>query len=427
MTVRKIRFVLLTLLCSIPGLFLISCSKQDPIDTVACTTIIYDNLFGIEYDDYDFDACVRYYDKHKPDPAPACSEVRKGNFVGRNLDYYINRNACAVIRMNRNDKHFASVGIVGCSSDFTTELAKSGRYDPIYQYLPCRTSDGINEYGVYIGVNVMPTGETSYDSTVWQYGTWGKGAAFTNPSSDKTYCTMYLTRYVLDHATSLEDALMLIRGVNWYEPIDYPHKNEVQAFHWMISDSLHNCVVEFIDNKLVITGARDIRQPSLGTIMTNFTNALYNQYMIQPHGIGYERYDILRYAYSDTEESFNGMEGLMQKVWYSNTYTKEVGAADFWATELCNDLYGSDFLYGNQNLWNYPIYCKLVADLKSMWKKPEYWYTDDTPLWFTVHTSVYDIQKRKLEVLAHERFGEQQDFISFNLDSHFAKPLSHQK
>ena len=427
MTLKKTLFILPVSLCVACGLVLISCSKpQTPVNPDACTTVIYDNLFGIEYDDYNFDECVKYFEKHRPDPAPGCSEVRKGRFVGRNLDYYINRNACAVIKMNRNEKHFASVGIVGCFSDFTKELAKSGRYDEIYKYLPCRTCDGINENGVYVGVNVMPTGETSFDYDHWTYGKWGKGAAYTNTSSDKTYCTMYLTRYVLDNAKSVADALMLIRGVNWYEPVDYPHKDEAQAFHWMIADSLHNYVVEFIDNKLWITPARDIRQPSLGTIMTNFTNALYSEHKIQHHGIGYERYDVLRYAYSDTEESFRGMEGLMQKVRYSRTYTKSVGDADFWATEFCNDAYGSDFLYGNQKLWDYPIFCGMVDSLKKMWSNPSYWYIDDTPLWFTVHTSIYDIEKREMEVLAHECFGEQQNFRSFNLDSHFAKPLEHQ-
>ena len=271
----------------------------------------------------------------------------------------------------------------------------------------------------------MPTGETSYDYDNWTYGKWGKGAAYTNLESDKTYCTLYLTRYVLDKATSVEDALRLIREVNWYEPLDYPHENEAQAFHWMLADSRHNCVIEFIDNKLVVTGARDNSQPSLGTIMTNFTNALFNQAVVQPHGIGYERYDVLRYAYSDTEESFKGMEELMQKVWYSKTYLKAVGAADFWATELCTDELDSRELYGNQNLWEYPIFNNLVRQFKDMWNNPDYWYKDTTPLWFTVHTSVYDIENRKMEVLVHERYGDQQQFSAFDLNSHFAKPLSH--
>ena len=413
-------------LWAVVGMSLTSCDKMDNPDTKdSCTTIINNDLFGIEYDDYNFDYCVEFFEKNRPDPLPACSEVRKGNFVGRNLDYYINRNACAVIRMNHTDSHFASVGIVGCWSGFTADLARSGVYDNVYEILPCRTCDGINEKGVYIGVNVMPTGETSFDYENWRSGEWGKGAAYTNPGSDKTYCTLYLTRYVLDHASSVDDAVKLINDVNWYEPVDYPHENEAQAFHWMISDGKRNCVLEFIDNKAVFTWARDLSQPSLGTIMTNFTNAIFEKAVIQKHGIGYERYDVLRYAYSDTEESFKGMEELMKKVWYSNTYTKAIGAADFWMTELCSDALDSKVLYGNQNLWNYPTFTNAVKMFKEMWNNPDYWYTDTTPLWFTVHTSVYDLSRQEMEVLVHEGLGDQKQFLSFNLNSHFAKPLSH--
>ncbi|MCQ2174380.1 MAG: carcinine hydrolase/isopenicillin-N N-acyltransferase family protein [Bacteroidales bacterium] len=422
----KLRTILALALYVAAAASVISCEKNPVPGRDRCTTILHDNLFGIEYDDYDFDFCVEHFEKNMPpEPYPGCSEVRIGNFIGRNLDYYINRNACAVIRMNHTDEHLASVGIVGCCPEFTAELAKSGAYDPVYEYLPCRTCDGINEKGVYVGVNVMPTGETSFDRGNWNHNEWGHGAAFTNKGAEKTYCTLYLTRYILDHASSVSEAIGLINEVNWYEPINYPHEGEAQAFHWMISDGNRNYVVEFIDNKPVVTGARNIRQPSLGTIMTNFTNALFAKAIIQPHGIGYERYDVLRYSYSDTEESFKGMEELMKKVWYSNTYTREVGAADFWATELCTDIITSEYLYGNQNLWNDIHYCDVVKQFKDMWNDPAYWYVDDTPLWFTVHTSIYDIDNRRMEVLAHEGRGGQKQFSQFDLNSHFDKPLEH--
>ena len=414
-------------IATVAAMAAVSCEKDPAPEITRCTTVINNDLFGIEYDDYDFDFCVEHFKKNMPTDAPGCSEVRLGNFIGRNLDYYINGNACAVIKMNRTEDHLASIGIVGCCPEFNAELARTGAYNPVYEYLPCRTCDGINEKGVYVGVNVMPTGETSFDKENWENKKWGHGAAFTNPGADKTYCTLYLTRYILDHAQSVSDAISLIKEVNWYEPINYPHENEAQAFHWMIGDENRNYVVEFIDNEPVITGARDIRQPSLGTIMTNFTNALFSRAIIQPHGIGYERYDVLRYSYSDTEESFRGMEQLMKKVRYSNTYTREVGAADFWATELCNDLIPSSYLYGNQNLWNDIHFCDVVAQFKNMWNNPAYWYTDDTPLWYTVHTSIYNLADRQMEVLVHEGLGDQKEFRPFNLGSRFEKPLSHKK
>lgn len=87
--------------------------------------------------------------------------------MGRNLDWYINTNASAIIKMNHTDEHYASIGMVSCFNMFSNDIAKSGEYNDVYKYLPLKTLDGINECGLYVGENVMPTGETSFDSTSW--------------------------------------------------------------------------------------------------------------------------------------------------------------------------------------------------------------------------------------------------------------------
>ena len=62
-------------------------------------TRISDNLFGVEYDDFDFEAGVTALEKYKP-ASFGCSEVRKGDFVGRNLDWYINNEASVILKVN---------------------------------------------------------------------------------------------------------------------------------------------------------------------------------------------------------------------------------------------------------------------------------------------------------------------------------------
>lgn len=404
---------------------LAACSNDSPEpERHRANTQLAGNLFGIEYDDYDFDAGVAYYNRHMPHEKAACSEVRKGNFVGRNLDYYINRNASAIIKMNAGEKRFASIGVVGCSSEFTSDLAASGEFDSIYMYLPCRTTDGINENGVYIGVNIMPTGETSLDSTTWVTDEWGHSAYFTNTASDTAYCVMYLNRFVLDNARSVDHALELIESVSWYDPVDYPSKDHTQAFHWMLADEERNCILEFLDNKLVVTDAKDLKKPSSGTVMTNFTNAVHDEGLMQISGIGYERYDILTKYYDSIPETFSGMEDLMKKVWYSHFYNIEPGSDDFWLSEFASAAMPSWLLYKNSAIWDVPAYSDAIKAAIGKWNDSSLWYVEDTPLWFTVHTSIYDLKARKLHMLPHEGRGGVRTYQDFDLNSSFDKPLA---
>jgi hypothetical protein len=226
-----------------------------------CNTEIADYLYGVEYDDYDFDACKQYFDNQYIPAGAGCSEVRRGNFIGRNLDWYINRNASAVIKMNHSEDHYASIGVVGCFPQFSDDIAKSGKYDEVYKYLPFKTEDGINECGLYVGVNVMPTGETSFDTSSWKPRTYGLSAAHTNPSAEMTCAVNYLPRILLDRAGSVQEAMEIIDSINWTDPEDYPHKGETQSFHWLIGDPQRSVVLEFIDNKPHYTEATSITEP----------------------------------------------------------------------------------------------------------------------------------------------------------------------
>lgn len=181
-----------------------SACKKDGVYSVDqyANTPIADYLYGVEYDDYSLDANVDHSNGDYLSSAAACTEVRKGNFVGRNLDWYINTDASAIIKMNHTKDHYASIGMVGCCPNFSNDLAKAGAYNEIYKYLPFKTTDGINEKGLYIGVNVAPTGETSFDQSTWEPYAYGHGAANTNPASDMHYVVNYLVRIVLDRAGS---------------------------------------------------------------------------------------------------------------------------------------------------------------------------------------------------------------------------------
>lgn len=406
--------------------------KEKTAATVAapelCNTPIADYLYGVEYDDYDFEAAAQAMAKRFNSAAPACSEVRKGNFVGRNLDWYINTDAAAIIKINKSDARYASIGMIGANSVFSNEFAKSGEYSPLYNALPMATTDGINENGVFIGVNVMPTGETSFDESTWEHGKWGHGAAYTNPDAKETHCVTYLARVILDRAKSVADAKQIIESINWYEPKGFPVPGSSQAFHWLISDATTSVVLEFLDNKPYYCETTDINAPSYATIMTNFTNKLMEEKgMIQNSGNGYERYDLLKEAYPTTEESFTGMQDLLKEVWYSKAYTKEIGSKDFWFTEFVEDVSAKD-LYKNPDVWKNETYTNAMKVNQANFNNKANWHVADSPLWYTTHTTVYDLAARKFHVLIHEGRDEQKDFMEVSLnDTHFEKPLEHKK
>ena len=398
-----------------------SCGNNQPD---RANTAITDYLFGVEYDDYDFEAGVKALEHFMPSAA-GCSEVRKGDFVGRNLDWYINHDASAVIKVNASENRYASLGVIGCCTKFNQEFASSGEFDPIYGILPMFTVDGVNEKGLYAGVNVMPTGETSFDQDSWESGAWGHGAAFTNPASDKTYSVMYLVRTVLDNAATVADAKELVRSINWFEPSNFPHDGQSQAFHWLISDSESSVVLEFLDNSVCFTEAENVTEPSYGTIMTNFTNKLMADcQLIQNNGIGYERWDILAGAYPEAEESFEGMANLMKKVWYTTFYKGDPQSENYLTGEFASSARPASTLYRNEEFKQTEEFAQLAANSKKDFENPENWHSDDTPLWYTTHTSVYNIATQELNILLHEGFDEQKEFMAFSLeDCHFAKPM----
>ena len=407
---------------------LVSCEEETAdIKGLRCNTQISEYLYGVEYDDYSFDDCKEYFDnKYIPGNA-GCSEVRRGEFVGRNLDWYINRNASAIIKVKGNDKRYASIGIVGCFPEFSVDVASTGEYNDVYRYLPFKTEDGVNECGLYVGINVMPTGETSFDPDKWRSHEYGLSAAHTNPSASMHCAVNYLPRILLDNASSVEEAKRIIDEIDWTDPKDYPEQGQTQSFHWLICDAHHSVVLEFIENKAHYTEAEAIDRPGYGTIMTNFTNCLREAGIMQTTGIGYERYDVLFNNYlntTDYPDSFEGMQKLMQQVWFTKTYTTPVDSRDLWLTEFSSEELPAGLLYQNYEFVQNPEVKAALEQGRSKFYDKSLWYVDETPLWFSTHTSVYNIIDHTLHVIVHEGLDDMKDYYQASLEnSHFAKPL----
>lgn len=399
-----------------------SCTSNTP----RANEKIADYLYACEIDSVNFELCALASEHYRPKNAGACSEVRKGNFVGRNLDWNINKEASFIIKTNATQGRYASIGVSGCVPVISDSLGNAGGYSDLYTIVPVTTVDGINEKGLYVGVNVAPTGETSLDKSKWQNHKWGLGAAFTRPEATLTYCTTFVVRFLLDFAASVDEAKDLVESVNWFDPCGFPTPGDAQSFHWLICDEKKSAVLEFIDNKPVFLETTEVSKPSVSTIMTNFSNTLYadsTNRVIQDHGAGYERYDVLCKGYAATAPTWEGMAKLMESVWYTKCYTIKNGDPNFWLTDNYNDQYLSSKMYGNMDMWNDKGFVHYVDSLKGMFNDKSNWHTATSTLWYTVHTCIYDLAKRELHIKVSEGLDGQKDYYTCSINSTFPRPF----
>lgn len=420
-------------------------------------------FYKVVYDkDYDFNAGrAMVNDLHMGKKSTffsgGCTEVRHGNQVGRNLDWNVNYEAAAVQWMPGTDsvendiaadilgrkQRFSSVGMVGANPHFKYPCIVSQEVgDTLSKTLALSMTDGINEKGVYIGVNVAPAGETSKNPGNWKPGIWGTGASFTNPkhysdSTNNAMCVTYLTRIILNYAESVDDAIRIIDSLNWFEPYKWEYNEDktdsvkvCQAFHWLICDSNKSAVVEFIDNTpRFITSGINISM-NLGSAITNFSNCIYNpehRTNIQHGGTGYERFHCIKDYFITHSKDFD-MEQLMEEFHYSkfyHEYYNEVKSKD-----KKNYRFRSEFAFPNRGLPADKLYPKLnttvaTAFVDSLDSICQGWPQGSSPdsirksgndstYWYTTHTSIYDLTRKNngddysFKVLIHEGYDEKE-------------------
>lgn len=114
-------------------------------------------LYEMTYTDYEPSAILEFLGNiDQIALGGACSVVRNGDFVGRNLDYYYCDMAETVIHVPAAPGRYASVGVASCLTDFTPDLIKKPPDSHYFDVIPYTVVDGINERGVYCSVNLVP-------------------------------------------------------------------------------------------------------------------------------------------------------------------------------------------------------------------------------------------------------------------------------
>ena len=311
-------------------------------------------------------------------PSFGCSSVVNGNFVGRNMDYFITPAPYFMVWTDSGKDHYASLAMSFAPLD-KTNYTKSSQTAPddinLYNTpeqlarLTTMVLDGVNEKGLCCTTHVVePVDANNTD----------KG---TNPGAPELSIFM-VCRYVLDHAATADEAIELLkkRSIRVVDP--------AFIFHWIIADRNHCYIVEVADDQLRYTDKK--------RVMTNF---LHTKPGLNSHPWGLERMQVLEEHYNEGT-SVEGMYNLMRRAQYTLAYkmdTKPYRYSEH--TGYCDD--GLEFTV--QTPLYDPALRKEMVDEAEAFKvvTPE---NNPLMLWETTYCNVYDMANKTMRLMMHEKY-----------------------
>lgn len=360
---------------------------------------VADYLYEVEYDSYDYAEGRKFMERYK---APmSCSVAKKGDIVGRNLDWYYGNEAEVVVRTKAVNGRHATIGVA--HSPITNIDATLGEWDKYVGVLPFLMSDCLNDQGVYANMNVVPAGD--------------KGLTYgTNPDAPfGDVCQLMIPRYVCDYASSAKQAIELIEDANIYAPLEGFGGMEC---HILLCDATNTYIIEFINNQMVVLSSTDTDYdpiPNNIEVMTNFymagwdgnikavflgdTKAETEATGLTQHSMGLERYNILAEALGDVSD-VDDMGDLMQEVEYTLAYDNDMSPV--WYSEF---LGGSSF--GDITITSTAQEVAQVRDIAVDWFEHR---ERDKKTWYTTHTAVYDLVNKVVHVFVDEDYANRYSF-----------------
>lgn len=369
---------------------------------------IDDYIYYADYEDIDYSYARRAMSRRFPQPM-ACSSVRNGIWYGRNLDFYFNTTVEMVVRTPAKDDRHAVLGVMGCMDEIDRDFCESYEMSSIYKLVPFQIVDGINDSGVVANINVVPAGDKGYTT-----------GSIPLVEKRDTICGAMLVRYILDNFSSAQTAVEYIRDyVSVYAP---QAANLHFEYHYMVADADNTYVLEFVNNQCSVINVNS------HPWMTNFyltgvtfdsnNKVSYTESGLTPYSSGVERSNLIADNYEDTA-SFAGMSYMMtENLRYTKAY--EFGTyTPFWYTEFAGDALTMEVIAN-------PDYREAIDELMAYYNSSEfrngYWTGTEIPrttrakgihgTWETSHTSIYNMEDRKLYLWAKE----ESDTYIFSLD-----------
>lgn len=357
-------------------------------------------LYKAYYNTYNYEDAEEYFKNAFPVPFGACSSVIKGDFYGRNYDWYYDRTASFELFTTANQGRHATMGHSAIPM-ITDEIANSGSYNPYYAILPFYTLDGVNDHHVGCNLNVLPVGDKA--KTVG-----------TNPGKPDM-CLLMVVRYILDYANSADHAIELLKELNLYSAYSETFQEE---FHLMVGDPTKTIIVEFVDgyeNGMHIMSNVDDgfdNIPNDLPIMTNFYLTDWNgegltvmggatedevrETGLTDHAMGVERYNVLANGYENVT-NLDTMAELMKSVWYTKTYSETENPV--WYTEMV----GNYKTYGDMTIYKTADdYAPIMEYVRDLYEHRSDADRDKNNLWQTVCSCIYDLKNLKMYIYSQE-------------------------
>lgn len=374
-------------------------SNQDRSNAYSKITKIKKYLYDVTYDNLDYNYANQYFKRTKLDINNiGCTSIRKGLYHGRNLDWLYDNNAEFIVRVPKNGTKYSSIGIAGLLDQLTDEIVSKGKYNEAYKILPFRMLDGINEKGVVVNINVVPSDKGITTKTI--------------PCKEERdeICILMLIRYILDNFKTAKEAVEYIRDyVSIYNIKQMSDTN--YECHFMISDLNETYIIEFIENIVHIIDATQnpyMTNFYLSGVELNSDGSVYspstsdNEHNakitnnVTDNGCGLERYNYIVSKYSDIQDK-EDIISLLQDLKYTNSYNGGLLETGEWYTEFVgiNNL----TVESAPELFEETIdAAKNLYNNRSRNKDSEIGYGT----WQTTHMSVYDIQNKNLVLIVQE-------------------------
>lgn len=368
------------------------------IDAFEWKTKISEYLYSCIYETLDYDFAEKFMNtKLNNYPKAMCTSVRKGGFYGRNLDWYYNNEASFIIRTTRSQGRYASIGVASGIKELTNDFANSNKTSALYKVLPFFMQDGINEKGVFCNINVVSAGDNGYTT-----------GTTPNIEQKDRICGVMLVRYILDRFDTAQKAVEYIR--DYVSVYGLASANMVEEFHFMVGDANNTYVLEFVNNKLKIIS----NFPNDVVAMTNFYLYGWNGQIkskvmgdsdsdieatgLTPHSMGLERYNIISSAYSGLSTKQDMVDLMTSDLAYTKSY--KTTTSPFWYSEFnaTYERFGDITIYSSQD-----DYQGVVAEAINRFNNRSREENNaNYGTWQTSHSSIYDINNKKLTIYVQE-------------------------
>lgn len=354
-----------------------------------------DYLYEIDYDYIDYNKALSFM-KDQDDLKPikfGCSSVRNGNWYGRDYDWNYNKDVDFVIRVPRIGNRYASLGVASTlvfGDKLNSIVVANRNYNELYEYLPFVTLDGINEWGLVCSINVVPA----------QKG--NKGASIPTEEMRIQIPADMIPRYVLDNYKTAEEAVDdLIKHVSIYTMKHLKEHN--YEIHAMIADKNKTYVVEVINNKL--EAIEHDKMTNFHVIGTEFNDdgsvytpgtqddehSAMRTNKITSHGSGLERYNLIVENYNSLTNKQAMIDLMHETINYKNAY-KDQGTDKTWYSEFTGTYPQGDVTVDTKpEIFDEKI-MPIVID------QFEHRTREKADTWHTTHTSIYDMENKKLTV-----------------------------